>query len=62
MDVDMFCAIMELGVPGDGDGGLVVNVEDGGGGHVLAKFGQELPQPYGFLGSVGPGDVLCLCA
>ena len=29
-DLDVFRTVMELGVPGDGDGGLVVDVEDGG--------------------------------
>jgi hypothetical protein len=61
-DVDVFHVVMELRVPGNGDGGLVVDAEDSGGRHVLAKFGQELPQPYGFLGGVGPGDILCLGA
>ena len=29
-DLDVLCTVMELRVPGDGDGGLVVDVEDGG--------------------------------
>jgi hypothetical protein len=53
-DVDVFCVVMELRVSGNGNGRLVVDVEDGGGRHVLGKFGQELPQPYGFLMAWAP--------
>jgi hypothetical protein len=61
-DVNVFCAVMELWVLGNGDGGLVVDVEDSGGGGVLAKFGEKLPQPYSFLGGVSPSNVLGFCA
>jgi hypothetical protein len=62
MDIDVLGAIMEFWVFGDHDGRLVVDVENGGGRGVDAKFGKELPQLYGFLGGVGPRYVLRLCA
>ena len=61
-DINVLGAIMEFWVFGDHNGGLVANVEDGGGQGVDAKFGKELPQPYGFLGGVGPRYILRLCA
>jgi hypothetical protein len=60
-DIDVFGAIVELWVLGNCNGRLVVDVKDGGGWGVEAKFRKKLPQPYGFLGSVGSRDVLYLC-
>jgi hypothetical protein len=62
MDISIFCAIMELWVSGNGDGGLIVDMEDGEGEYVLAKFQQKLPQPYSFFSGVSPGDIFHLSA
>ena len=62
MDVNRLSVIMKFWVFGNHDGGLVVDVEDGGGRGVDAKFGKELPQPYSFLGGMSPRYILCLYA
>jgi hypothetical protein len=60
--VDVLHAIVELGVPSDGDGGLIVHVQDGGEYNVKIEFSEKTSEPDSLLCGIRGRDIFGFCA
>jgi len=60
LDVDVLGPVVDHWAVGDGDGALIIALDDGGGSLGGAHVSKELPEVDGLLAGRRQGHVFCL--